>query len=62
LKNYQVMNKVTNDCQIICEFLQDFVKGDPEAQLIFDLELDRSTNIHKLLINKNEFSNLLRIN
>ncbi len=30
------MDKVSNYRQIICQFLQDFAQGDPEAQLIFD--------------------------
>ena len=30
------MTKANNYRQIICQFLQDFAEGDPEAQLIFD--------------------------
>lgn len=32
------MDKVTKHRQIIGEFLQDFAKDDPEAQLTFDSE------------------------
>lgn len=31
---------------IICQFLQDFAKDDPEAQLIFDSERDRYLVMH----------------
>jgi hypothetical protein len=40
------MDKVTKYRQIICEFLQDFAKDDPEAQLIFDSERDRYLVMH----------------
>jgi hypothetical protein len=40
------MDKVTKYRQIICEFLQDFAKDDPEAQLIFDPERDRYLVMH----------------
>ena len=40
------MNKVNTYRQIICQFLQDFAEGDPEAQLIFDEKRDRYLVIH----------------
>ena len=40
------MDKVSNYRQIICEFLQDFAKDDPEAQLIFDSKRDRYLVMH----------------
>ncbi|MGB5633388.1 MAG: hypothetical protein WBM44_26430 [Waterburya sp.] len=36
------MDQVSNYRQIICQFLQDFAQGDRKAQLIFNLECDRS--------------------
>ena len=40
------MDRVNNYRQIICQFLQDFAEGDPEAQLIFDEKRDRYLVMH----------------
>ena len=40
------MAHVDNYRQIICQFLEDFAKDDPEAQLLFDLERDRYLVMH----------------
>ena len=40
------MDKVTLYSQIVCQFLEDFAKDDPEAQLIFDLKRDRYLVMH----------------
>ncbi|MDY6782879.1 MAG: XisI protein [Cyanobacteriota bacterium] len=40
------MDRVKNYRQILCQFLQDFAEGDPEAQLIFDVERDRYLVMH----------------
>ena len=41
-----MIDKVNNYRQIICQFLQDFAEGDPEAQLIFDEKYDRYLVMH----------------
>ena len=40
------MDKINQYRQIICQFLQDFAKDDPEARLVFDLERDRFLVMH----------------
>lgn len=40
--NEKTMNKVTNYRQIICQFLQDFAKGDRQTELILDTKGDRN--------------------
>ena len=40
------MDRINNYRQIVCQFLRDFAKDDPEAQLIFDLERDRYLVMH----------------
>jgi hypothetical protein len=40
------MDQVNIYSQIICEFLEDFARDDPEAQLIFDLKSDRYLVMH----------------
>ncbi|MEM9273533.1 MAG: XisI protein [Cyanobacteria bacterium P01_F01_bin.143] len=40
------MDQIDNYRQIICQFLQDFAEGDPEAQLIFDEKRDRYLVMH----------------
>jgi hypothetical protein len=40
------MDKINKYRQIIYQFLEDFATGDPEAQLIFDLERDRFLVMH----------------
>jgi len=40
------MDRVAEYRQIVCNFLQDFVTDDPEAQLIFDLERDHYLVMH----------------
>ena len=40
------MDRINKYRQIVCLFLEDFARGDPEAQLIFDLERDRYLVMH----------------
>jgi hypothetical protein len=40
------MDRVAEYRQIVCNFLQDFVTDDPEAQLIFDPERDHYLVMH----------------
>lgn len=40
------MDRVEHYRQIICEFLQDFAKDDPEAQVILDPVRDRYLVMH----------------
>ena len=40
------MDKLTKYRQIVCQFLEDFAREDPEAELIFDLERDRFLVMH----------------
>ena len=40
------MDRLDKYRQIICQFLQDFVTDDPEAQLIFDTDRDRFLVMH----------------
>ena len=38
------MDKLAKYRQIVCQYLEDFAREDPEAKLIFDLERDRFLN------------------
>ena len=40
------MDKLDKYRQIVCQFLEDFAREDPEAELIFDLERDRFLVMH----------------
>jgi len=40
------MDRVSEYRQIICQFLKDFSKDDPDARLIFDKERDRYLVLH----------------
>jgi hypothetical protein len=40
------MDRINEYRQIVCQFLEDFAKDDPEAQLIFDHSRDRYLVIH----------------
>lgn len=40
------MDKINQYRQIICQFLENFATGDPEAQLIFDPQRDRFLVMH----------------
>ena len=49
------MDRIGKYRRIVCEFLEEFIKGDPNAQPIFDQEHDRYLVIH------NEWRNDYRI-
>ena len=40
------MDKLTKYCQILCQYLEDFARDDPEANLIFDEKRDRFLVMH----------------
>ena len=40
------MDKLTKYRQIVCQYLEDFAKEDPEANLIFDEKRDRFLVMH----------------
>ena len=40
------MDKLTRYRQIVCQYLEDFAKDDPEANLIFDEKRDRFLVMH----------------
>ena len=49
------MDRISEYRQIVCDFLEDFIKYDVSAQLIFDIDRDRYLVMH------NEWRNESRI-
>ena len=56
------MDKLDKYRQIVCQFLEDFAKEDPEAKLIFDLEHDcEASRRHRFLVMHVNWRNDYRI-